>query len=301
MASGSVTVSTLPPNPPPDRAADEMKLVRGHIEDLRAGVEREEQSLRRRVDDIATVGVGGCDRAVGFGRRVLDRRHLIALFENVIRRGEAALDVAEANLLVVVDVVVGEGVFGIGLIDHRRAGLHRLLDVKDRRQRFVVNADLRQGLEGFALAVRDDGDDRLALVANLVDGERRLVILAEIDQAEQRIEIARHVGATDDPAHAGAALRFGKVDAANARMGVGAAQDLEMQHALQLVVVEISRGRGDMAEHVLSLSRLANLLEIVVALVGKNVFAQFKHKSPFQARRSPRRAAAARTALMIGS
>ena len=41
-----------------------------------------------------------------------------------------------------------------------------------------------------------------------------------------------------------------------------------------------------MAEHVLPLSRLANLLEIVVALVGENVFAQFKHKSPFQARRS---------------
>ena len=56
-----------------------------------------------------------------------------------------------------------------------------------------------------------------------------------------------------------------------------------------------------MAEHVLPLSRLANLLEIVVALVGENVFAQFKHKSPFQARRSARRAAAARMALMIGS
>ena len=189
----------------------------------------------------------------------------------------------------------------IGLVDDRRAGLHRLLDVEHRRQRFVVDADLRQRLEGFALAVGDDGDDRLALVANLVDRERRLVILAEIDQAEQRVEIARHVGAADDPPHAGLALRFGEVDAADARMGVRAAQHLEMQHALQLVVVEIGRGRGDMAEHVLALRRLADLLEIVVALVGENVLAEFKHGSPFQARVARRAPAAARIALMIGS
>ena len=84
-------------------------------------------------------------------------------------------------------------------------------------------------------------------------------------------------------------------------MGMEAAQHLEVQHALQLMIVEISRGRSDMAQHVLSLRRLANLFEIVITLVGENVLAQFKHKSPFQARRSPRRATAARMALMIGS
>ena len=84
-------------------------------------------------------------------------------------------------------------------------------------------------------------------------------------------------------------------------MGVGAAQHLEVQHALQLVVVEISRGRRDMAQHVLPLRRFANLLEIVIAFVGENVLAKLKHGSPFQARRSDRRAAAATMALMIGS
>ena len=127
-----------------DRAADEMKLVRRHVEDLRAGVEREEQRLRRGVDDIAAVGVGGRDRAVGLGRRVLDRRHLVALLEDVVGGGEAALDVAEAQLLVIVDVVIGEGVLRIGLVDDRRAGLQRLLDIEHCRQRLVVDADLRQ-------------------------------------------------------------------------------------------------------------------------------------------------------------
>ena len=34
-----------------------------------------------------------------------------------------------------------------------------------------------------------------------------------------------------------------------------------------------------MAEHVLPLGRLADLLQVVVALVGENVLAQFKHGS----------------------
>ncbi len=50
-----------------------------------------------------------------------------------------------------------------------------------------------------------------------------------------------------------------------------------MQHALQFVVVEISGGTGDVTEHVLALGALADLLEIVVALVGENVLAQFQH------------------------
>ena len=182
----------------------------------------------------------------------------------------------------VVDVVIGERVLRIGLVHHRRAGLHRLLDVEHGRQRLVIDTDLGQSLERLALAVGDDGDNRLTLVADLVDGQRRLVVLAEVDEAQERVEVARDVGAADDPAHARLALRLGDVDPPDARVGMGAAQDLEMQHALELVVVEIGRGRGDVAEHVLALGRLADLLEIVVALVGENVLAQFKHGSPFR-------------------
>ena len=125
-----------------DGSSDEMKGVRGHIENLGAGVEREEQRLRRGVDDIAAVGVGGCDRAVGLGRRVLDRRHLIALLEHMVGAGEGALDIAKAQLLVIVNIVIGEGVLRIGFVDHRRAGLQRLLDVEHRGQRLVVDAYL---------------------------------------------------------------------------------------------------------------------------------------------------------------
>jgi hypothetical protein len=50
-----------------------------------------------------------------------------------------------------------------------------------------------------------------------------------------------------------------------------------MQHALQFVVVEINRRPSDMAEHILALGALADLVEIVVTFVGENVLAQFQH------------------------
>ncbi len=81
---------------------------------------------------------------------------------------------------------------------------------------------------------------------------------------------------------------------------VRAAQDLEVQQSGHLVIVEeLGRG-GDVAKHVLALSALADFPEVVVALVGEQVLAEFEHGGP-QARCTPRREAAARMALMMGS
>jgi hypothetical protein len=284
-----------------DGAADEMQLVGRHVEDFRAGVEGKEQRLGRGVDHIAAVGIRCRDRTIGLGRRMLDRRHLIALFEHMIGLGKTALDVTEAKFLVVVFVVKSETVLGIGLVDDDRAGLQRLLDIEHATQRLVIDANPAERLERLALAVGHHGHDRLTLVAHLVDRERWFVVDAEIDQAEQRVEVARHIGAAKDAAHAGHLLGFGEIDAANPRVAVRAAQHLEIQHALKLVIVEIGRGRGDVPEHVLALRALADFLEIVVALVGEDILAKFEHGKTLQARSAPPRAATERMALMIGS
>ena len=55
-----------------------------------------------------------------------------------------------------------------------------------------------------------------------------------------------------------------------------------------------------MPEHVLPLRALADFLQIVVALVGEDVLAQFQHGDFLQARARPPEAAAS-TALMMGS
>ncbi len=208
---------------------------------------------------------------------MLDRRHLVARFEHVIGCRERLFHVAEAQLLVIVFAVILEGVARIGLVDHGRAGLERVLDIEDRRQRLVVDTDLSQRLESLALRACDHRDDRLTLVADLVGGQRRLVVLAEVEQAQERIEVARHVGAADDAADAGGAFGLGRVDPADARMMMRAAQNLQVQQAGELVVVEKGRRAGDVADHVLALGRLADFLEIVVALVGENLLAQLQH------------------------
>ena len=89
----------------------------------------------------------------------------------MIGLGETALDIAEAQLLMVVDVVIDEGVLRIGLVDDGRARLQRLLDVEHCGQRFVIDPHLRHRLKRLSRAVGDDGDDWLALVADLVDRE----------------------------------------------------------------------------------------------------------------------------------
>ena len=261
-------------------------------EDLGGGVEREEQALRAGMHDVAVVGVGRCDGAVGLGRGVLDRRHLVALLEHVIGGAERRLDIAEAQLLMVVFVVILEIVSRIGLVDDDRARLQRLLHVEHRGQRIIADANQFDGGHGFRLAVGDDGDDRLALVAHLVDGERRLVVLAESDQAEQRVLVERHVLPPHHALDARRALGGGDVDAPDPGVMMRRAHHLQMQQAVKAVIVEEAGAAGDMPQHVLALLALADHVEIVVALVGEQILAKFQHRDLL--RRGGRRAAARR-------
>ena len=260
-----------------DRAADEVQPVGGQVEQLGCGAEREEQRLRAGVHHEAVVGLRRGDRAVGLGRRMLDGRHLVALFQHEVGGGERPLDIAEAQLLVIVLLVVLEGIGRVGLVHHRGAGLDCLLDVEHRRQRIPVDADLGERGIGRRFALGHHGEDRLALVAYLVDGQQRLVVLAEADQAQQRVFVHGHVGGADHALDAGGALGRRYVDGAQARVRMRTAQHLQMQQALESMVIEIARAAGDVAQHVLALARLADLVEAVVALVLEVLFPKFEH------------------------
>lgn len=84
-------------------------------------------------------------------------------------------------------------------------------------------------------------------------------------------------------------------------MGVRAAQDLQVQQIGEPVIVVEGRGPGDVPEDVLALRRLADLLQVIVAFVGENVFAEFQHDVVLQARRRLSPLAVSSTAAMIGS
>ncbi len=121
-------------------------------------------------------------------------------------------------------------------------------------------------------------------------GERRLVVLAEVQKAQQRVEVDRHVGRPDHALDARRPLGRRGIDPADARVVVRAAQHLEVQKALEGVVVEVARAARDVAEDVLAPGRLADLVQVVVALVGEDFFAELEHAFSFTgAGRLPRR------------
>ena len=60
-----------------------------------------------------------------------------------------------------------------------------------------------------------------------------------------------------------------------------AARTAHMQKPIEEMIVEIGRAAGDMAENILPTRRLSDLFEIVVALVGEEIFAKFDRRHAF--------------------
>ena len=67
-----------------DGTANEMQPRRGHVQELRCSPKGEKQRLGRGVTDKSVIGFGRSDRAAGLDRRLLDRRHLVFAFNDVI-------------------------------------------------------------------------------------------------------------------------------------------------------------------------------------------------------------------------
>ena len=133
MASGSCRLSTLPPKPPPTVPPTKCRRVRGHLQQLRRRAEREEQRLRRRVAN---------DNGRWFPGRRWHRKSRSAPARSATsdsgprRCGqprEGRLDVAVAQLLVVVLVVIDEDVLqDRPRIDDGRTGLRSLPRRRER-------------------------------------------------------------------------------------------------------------------------------------------------------------------------
>ena len=279
------------------RAADEVEPVRGHLQDPRRGLQAEEERLGVRVADVAAGGVGGRDAPAGLGRRVLDRRHLVALLDDVVGFTKALLDVAEADLLEVVPVVVVP-VPAVVLVDQRGARRQRFLDVEHRGQGLVIHADLRRGGGRDRFALGDHRGDRLTAVADLVEGQRRLVVGSEVEEDQQGVDLLGHVLGGEDAHHAGHLRGLAGVERTDPRMVVGAARELHVQHPGHGVVVEEAAAPGNVPLRVLALGRASDLVQVVVALVREQVLAEF-HGLESSIRRRAMRGAVSRCRLRL--
>ncbi len=150
---------------------------------------------------------------------------------------------------------VGREVRADVLMDERGAGLQRLLHVHHRRQRLVVDLDVRQRVLGHVAGDGHDHGDGLAELPHLVLRQRDLRPLVEDHplhrrrRHEQRAvlpvvpEILRRV----DRDHPLALPRPRGVDPEDAGMGVRAAQEGDVKHPRQIEVVHEQRPPGEQA------------------------------------------------------
>jgi hypothetical protein len=172
------------------------------------------------------------------------------------------------------------------------------------RQRFPLHPYGLNGGARLRLGLGDHSRHRFTLVAHPVGRQDRLVVDPEIEKRQQGVEVEGHVAAAQDADDARHPLGLGRVDPADARGVMGRADAAQVQKPLEQVVVEERRPAGDMAHDVLTPRGLADLVQVVVALVGEQVLAELdhaglRHGNVGHARTLP--SATARMAAMIGS
>jgi len=160
-----------------------------------------------------------------------------------VGRGERAGHVAcgEARL---VDQVVAELP-----VDQGRAGRKRLPGVEDGRERLVLDGDEPGGVLGGCPGRRGDGDDRLADVADALQGERlhraRLHAREVGEHATVGFAQTRRLRTAEHADDVGRATRRLGVHASETRVGVGASDEGDVDHARQDHVVHVAPAPGE--------------------------------------------------------
>ena len=199
------------------------------------------------------------------------RRPVLAL-DDEVGGGEARLHVA----LLVVDVQrdvrgrVARGAVRLGraarLVEDGRAVEHGVADVHDVRQDLVLDVDQGQRvLRGVLVDGRHGGDG----VPDVEHAVAREHVVRAPDFAGVLRAVAlrgREVGVGDDGAHAGMGFGAAAVDAEDAGVGVGAAQDRAGQHAGQAHVGAVLGPADDLVDAVMADGACAN--DLVSGLFG---------------------------------
>ena len=254
---------------PPERRLDDSDAVGLQVEHVREGPVDVVGDLRRGPEREQAVRVDASHGTVGLDRRVGRAVEGVVALEDDLGSLEGAIDLAELQLDVLGDVVAL-----LALVDRRLVALQGLLGVEVGVQDLVLHVDQAEGAAGGVLVDGRDGGDLVPDEADLVDGERRLVGRPR-DHAVARGQV-RSGDHRMDPREVLRALR---VDRDDARVGVGAAQRLRVQHARQLDVVGVDGRAGRLRVAVDLAVRLADDLELAVGGL-RPVHVAGRHQAP---------------------
>ena len=129
---------------------------------------------------------------------------------------------------------------GARLGHRRRAGLHGLERIDGGGQDVVLDLDQVERLLGDGQLVGGDGGHRMADEHHAVDGQDRMG-----PRGRLALQL-RDVGRGEDGPHAGQRPRLAGVDAHDARVRVGAAEELGVEQAAGLEIRDVLHLTGDL-------------------------------------------------------
>jgi hypothetical protein len=166
--------------------------------------------------------------------------------------------------LCVTDRPVHRDVAGCVLVQLDRTFGGCLLDVDDDVERLPVDVDQLERVLGRVLALGHDCGDAGACKRDAIDLERprrvdEVLDAARLPRARQRGQVLE-VLAGEDGDYARRRCRLRRVDALDAGVRVGRAQDRHVGHPRQLEIVEVLGGAGDQARVLDAPDRLADEL-----------------------------------------
>ena len=225
--------------------------------------------------DVSVLHPGDGD--VGLQRVVLDLREGEDVLEDLVGLGEALVHVAPGVVVGVADVgaaeLLGHAV-GVAvklvrvrhhLVHQRRVRRHRVSNVGDRGKLLEFRFDEGQRLGCGGLVIGRHHGHRVAVVTDLVQGDDGLVL---VGRAEVRVHAVQGL-AGEHRGHPRQRRRLARIDAEQARVREGAAQDLAVEHPRDLQVHGVDGLAGGLDHAVHPLLGLADDL----------VFRRFAHGS----------------------
>jgi hypothetical protein len=188
------------------------------------------EHLRADAQDQHAFSVDPSDAGLGFQVQVVHERRPVRPLDHDLGPLEAVGDVALPDMPGAQDIAA--------LVDMGGAGLERLERVVHARERLVLDAHALGRLGGDLGRLGRDGHDGLALEAHASLGQhglrrengagRRFGHAAGQFHAER---VLRHVGVREHRDDTAQRARLARVDADDARGGVGAADDRAVEHA----------------------------------------------------------------------
>ena len=245
----------LAAEPAADFHRHDVHLPHRHAQDAAGVVPQGEMALAAGPDGDGVVVVPAGGGRVGFNVALMHLAGVVFPFYDGVGCGEARFRVAQGELEMVGNIgAVARFAFGPAagtprragqgnqpLVDDGRAGGHGGRGGQRRRQNFVVNVNQRQRFLGQVGRIGGDGGDGVAAVEGLFPRHHIAAVKAVVDGGAFLLvfDFGGHggeIGAGDHGVDARPGQSAAGVNAPDAGVGVGAAQDFAVQHPRQMDV-----------------------------------------------------------------